>query len=163
MKLLSREMELMREHIKKKGIGKLLTVYAFVFVLVIIIETFASYNLYLLGQTHGQIPLLREIFSATAIVVAAFTVIANVVFMGGRTKSEREFIYYFRTRPLVVLSSTAILGDIVAVFLHTETGHGYIIFFTSLIALNLLAVGFAVYGSEKAIEGPENKKNTRKI
>ncbi len=149
--VLEREMELTRKHIKKVGLAKILFIYLFVLILIITIEVFASLNIYMLRQTDGGVPFLREIFSALAIIIAAFTVIANMVFIGQGSKSEKEFHYYFRTRPLIIFSVTAILGDIFAVFLAGRTTFPYIIFFTSLIALNIFAVGFAVYSTEKVL------------
>ena len=55
----------------------------------------------------------------------------------------------------------ALVADRVRHVLYTKTGHGYIIFFTSLIALNLIAVGFAVYGAEKVMEVSTHNRKDR--
>ena len=149
--MLDRERELMRKHVEKVGWGKILLMYALVLVVIIIIETFASFNIYLLRRSPEEVPILRDLFSMIAIIVAAFTIIANLVFQGGRTKADREFHYFFSTRPLLLFSGTAIVGDIAAVFLVGRTGFAYTVFFTSLIALNLFAIGYAIYCTEKAL------------
>jgi len=150
--VLDRERELMRKHIKKVGIKHILVTYIFVLILVIFVELFASYNIHLLDQMPGGSLILREIFSVVAVVVVVFTVVANIVFMGGRKKADKEFHYYFRTRPLLLFSGTAVLGDIVAVFIVHNTSFVYMVFFTSLIALNMIAIGFALWSAEKAIK-----------
>jgi hypothetical protein len=153
MNFLKRERQLMRKFVKDVGVAKIILTTLFILVIVILIEAFASYNIYMLKETAEGIPFLRELFSAVAIMVAAFTVIANIVFRGGRTKADREFHYYFRTRPLLLFSTTAILGDLFAVFLiGGRTSFPYVVFFTSLIALNLFAIGFAIHCTEKAME-----------
>lgn len=141
----------MREHVKRVGIVRLILIYLFVLVIIIIIEAFASLNIYLLEEGAQGEPVLREIFSMVAIIVAAFTVIANILFLGGRSKADREFHYYFRTRPLLIYSATAIMGDIIAVLLAGKTTYPYMVFYTSLIALNLFAIGFAIHAVEKVI------------
>jgi hypothetical protein len=151
MKLLEREMELMREHVKEVGVRHIMLTYLFVLAFIIFIEAFASYNIQVLQQVENSSAVLREIFSIIAVVVVAFTVIANIVFLGGRKKADREFHYYFRTRPLLLFSSVAVLGDLVAIFVAHKTGYGYVVFYTSLIALNLFALLFAVYSAERAI------------
>jgi hypothetical protein len=156
--ILERERELTREHIKKVGMTKILVTYLLVLCAIVIVEAFASLNIYLLNEAEKGVPLLREIFSALAIIIASFTVIANIVFLGGKSKADREFHYYFRTRPLLLYSFTAIAGDIFAVFLAHNTGFPYIVFFTSLIALNLFAIGFAIYSTEKALNREINHR-----
>jgi hypothetical protein len=141
----------MREHIKKVGAGKLAVLYLLVLATVVVIEIFATYNLQMIDEIRDSARILRELFSTIAIIVAAFTVIANVVFVGGKTKADREFHYYFRTRPLWVYSATAIIGDIVAIFLAHNTGYAYTVFFTSLIAVNIISIAFALHSAEKAI------------
>lgn len=150
--ILKRERELMKEHVKKVGLGKLLLTYILILIAIVIIEAFASLNIYLLTEVAGGARIMRDIFSTVAIIVAAFTVIANVVFLGGRTKADREFHYYFSTRPLLLYSGTAIVGDIIAIFLVHNTSYPYIVFFTSLIALNIFAIGFALYSVERVIK-----------
>ncbi len=149
--MLDRERQLMRQHIRKVGVRHIILTYLFVLFFIIIIEVFASYNIQVLQQVEDGSAMLRELFSVIAIVVVAFTVIANLVFLGGKKKSDREFHYYFRTRPLLLFSSVAVLGDLVAIFVAHNTGYGYVVFYTSLIALNLFALGFAVYSAESAI------------
>lgn len=150
--VLEKEMQLMREHVKKVGVKRLLLMYLMVLLIIVIIEVFASFNLYLITESEGSHTILRDIFSTVAIMVIAFTVIANVVFLGGRTKADREFHYYFRTRPLLIYSTVAVLGDIFAVFVIHNFSYPYIVFLTSLIALNLWAIGFAVYATEKVLQ-----------
>ncbi|MFC1742219.1 hypothetical protein ACFL3V_06810, partial [Nanoarchaeota archaeon] len=152
-----KERRLMQKHVKKVGWKHLLLTYAFVLLLIVIIETFASLNIYLLRETDVGIPVLRELFSTIAIFVAVFTVIANIIFMGGSSKTEREFQYYFRTRPLLLFSTTAIVGDIFAVYLVGRVSYPYIVFFTSLIALNVFTFGFAIYGLERYIRSQFKK------
>jgi hypothetical protein len=149
--VLNRERELMRKHVKKVGWKRILLMYALVLVVIIIIEAFASLNIYLLRESPQGVPILRDVFSVIAIIVAAFTIIANLVFLGGRSKADREFHYFFSTRPLLLFSGTAIIGDIVAVFLVGRAGFAYIVFFSSLIALNIFAIGYAVYCTERAL------------
>jgi hypothetical protein len=148
---LKKERELTRKHVKKLGVGRLLLTYALVLFAIILIEAFASINIHLLKEVEGGAMIMRDIFSVIAIVVAMFTVIANIVFLGGRTKEDREFHYYFSTRPLLLYSGTAVIGDIIAIFLVHNTSYPYIIFFTSLITLNIFAIGFAVYSVERVI------------
>ncbi|MBU2561484.1 MAG: hypothetical protein KKD17_04245 [Nanoarchaeota archaeon] len=148
---LKRERELMRKHVKRVGIGRLLLTSLFVLIVIVVIEAFASLNIYLLEEGAKGEPVLREIFSMVAIIVAAFTIIANILFLGGRSKADREFHYYFRTRPLLIFSATAIIGDIVAVLVVGKTTYPYMVFYTSLIALNLFAIGFAIHAVEKVI------------
>ena len=154
--ILKRERELMRKHVNDVGMAKLLLMYLFALIIIVIIEVFASINLHILAQTEGSHTILRDIFSIVAIIVVAFTVIANIVFLGGTTKADREFHYYFRTRPLLLYSTIAVAGDIFAVFVVHNLSYPYIVFFTSLIALNLWAIGFAVYSTEKALEKNKN-------
>ena len=149
--ILERERELMKEHVKKVGVRHILLMYLFVLFVIVLVEGFASFNIHLLKEVEGGAMILRDIFSTVAIVVVAFTFIANIVFLGGRTKADREFHYYFRTRPLLLFSATAVLGDAVAVFLVHNTSYPYVVFFTSLIALNIFAIGFAIYSTEKVL------------
>jgi hypothetical protein len=150
--MLEREKELLREHIKKVGIARLLVTYLLVIIFIIAVEVFASLNIYLLeGSEHSE-PILRDVFSITAIVVAVFTVIANVVFAGSGSKHDRDFHYYFRIRPLMIYSVTAIVGDIVAVALAGETSYIYVVFFTSMIALSLFSIVFAVHTAESTFK-----------
>lgn len=154
--LLDKERELMRKHVRKTGIKRLLLMYLLALIIIVVIEVFASLNLHILAEVEGRATILRDVFSTVAILVVAFTVIANIVFMGGRTKADREFHYYFRTRPLLLYSTVAVAGDIFAVFVVHNLSHPYIVFFTALIALNLWALGFAVYSTERALE--KNKR-----
>ncbi|MBW2972253.1 hypothetical protein KY359_04425 [Candidatus Woesearchaeota archaeon] len=149
--VLDRERELMRDHVKKVGVRHILITYIFVLAVIIFIEAFASYNIHLLKEVEGGAMIMRDIFSIVAVIVVAFTVVANIIFLGGRSKADTEFHYYFRTRPLLLYSATAVIGDIIAVFLVHNTSYPYMVFFTSLIALNLFAIGFAIYSVEKAI------------
>ena len=149
--MLERERELMREHIKKVGVARLILTYIIVLIIIIIIEVFASYNIYALQSTEHAEPVLREVFAMIAIIVAVFSIIARTVFLGARDKASREFNYYFRLRPLLIFSAVAIVGDLVAVTLSGETSYPYVVFFTSLIAISVFAIGFAIYSAEKAI------------
>ena len=154
--ILKQERELMRKHVKNIGLNKILLMYLFALIIIVIIEVFASINLHILAQTEGNHTILRDIFSIVAIIVVTFTVIANVIFLGGKTKADREFHYYFRTRPLLLYSTIAVAGDIFAVFVVHNLNYPYMVFFTALIALNLWAIGFAIYSTEKVLE--KNKK-----
>lgn len=149
--MLDRERELMRKYVNKVGWAKILLMYTIVLVVIIIIEAFASLNIYVLGESPSGVPILREMFSMIAIIVAVFTIIANLVFQGGMTKADREFHYFFRTRPLLLFSGTAIVGDIIAVFLVGRASFPYIVFFTSLISLNIFTIGYAIYCTEKTL------------
>lgn len=149
--ILEKERALMRKHIKEVGIAKILLTYFFILMLVILIEAFASYNIFMIKDIHAEVPLLREIFSAMAIIIAAFTIIANMVFLGGRSRADKEFHYYFRTRPLLLFSGTAVIGDIFAIFYAGNATYPFIVFFTSLIALNIFTAGFAIHATEKAL------------
>ncbi len=142
----------MRKHVNKVGVPKLLLTYLLALIVVIVVEVFASVNLHLLQDVPDASLILRDVFSVIAIMVAAFTVIANIVFLGGRTKEDREFHYYFRTRPLLLYSGGAILGDLVAIFLIHNTSFGYMVFYTALIALNVFAIGFAIHATEKMLK-----------
>jgi len=141
----------MKEHIKKVGVRHILITYLFVLIAITLIESFASYNIQVLQHIENSSAIFREMFSIIAVIVVAFTVIANIVFMGGRKKADREFHYYFRTRPLILFTSVAVIGDMVAIFVAHNTGYGYVVFYTSLIALNIFAVAFAIYSAERAI------------
>lgn len=141
----------MREHIRRVGVNRLIITYLIVLLFVFLVEAYASYNIHILHNVEGGAAVLRDIFSMVAVIVAAFTVIANVVFAGGKTKADREFHYYFRTRPLWVYSATAVIGDVIAIFLAHNTGYAYTVFFTSLLAINIIAILFAIHAAEKAI------------
>ncbi|MBW2968172.1 hypothetical protein KY362_06830 [Candidatus Woesearchaeota archaeon] len=145
-------MELMHKHVKEVGIAKLLLMYLFVIIVIVIIETFVSYNIYILEEIPGGVPILRELFSTVAIVVAMFAIVSNVVFFSGRRGKRREFHYYFHMRPLLLFSMTAIIGDIFAWFLVGRTGYFYAVFFTALLTLNIYATGFAIYSVEKYLK-----------
>jgi hypothetical protein len=149
--ILKRERELTKEYVKKMGAKRILLTYLLVLLVIIVLESFASFNIHLLKEVEHGAMIMRDIFSTIAIIVVAFTVIANIIFLGGRTKEDREFHYYFRTRPLLLYSATAVLGDIIAIFLVHNTSYPYIVFFTSLISLNIFAIGFAIYSTENAL------------
>ncbi|MFH1063446.1 MAG: hypothetical protein V1729_00030 [Candidatus Woesearchaeota archaeon] len=152
MLISKRERELMKKHVKRVGFPKLFLTYLVALVVVIVIEVFASVNLHLIRDVPDGSLILRDVFSIIAIMVAAFTVIANIVFLGGRTKEDREFHYYFRTRPILMYSGSAILGDIVAIFMIHNTSFAYMVFYTALIALNVFAMGFAIHSTERMLK-----------
>jgi hypothetical protein len=159
--MLEREKELMREHIKKVGLARLILIYLIVIIIIIIIEAFASYNIYTLQSTGSSGPVLTEAFPIMAIMVAVLSIIARTVLLGERDKAAKEFNYYFRIRPLVVFSVVAIAGDLVALTLSGETSYPYVVFFTSFIAISLYTMGFAVFSAEKAMPG-KKKLTTHK-
>ncbi len=150
--ILKRERELMRQHINKVGVRHILITYLFILLAIIFIEAFASYNIHMIQEVEHSSVILREIFSIIAVMVVVFTIISNIIFLGGRKKADREFHYYFRTRPLLLFTTVAVIGDIIAIFVAHNTGYGYVVFYTALISLNIFALGFAAYSAEKAIK-----------
>jgi hypothetical protein len=150
--MLEIERKLLLEHIKEVGIARLLFMYLLVIIFIIVVEAFASFNIYILEESQQSTPILRDVFSITAITVAVFTVIANAVFAGSGSKHDRDFHYYFRIRPLMIYSVTAIVGDIIAVALAGRTSYIYVVFFTSMIALSLFSIVFAVHTAESTFK-----------
>ena len=142
----------MREHIKRAGAAKIILTSLFVIFLIIIIESFAAYNILVLHLADGDGAILKDTFSILAIAVAASTIIAKTVFTRWKDKHAAEFHYYFRIRPMLLYSAVAVLGDMAAISFVQKTSYIYIVFFTSLIAINIFATGFAIYSAEKAIK-----------
>ncbi len=145
------EHELMRKYVEEVGKKRIVITSLIVLALVFGIEVFASINIHLLHQVEHGPMVLRDIFSMIAVFVAAFTIIANLIFQGGLSEEDRKIHYYFRTRPLIVMSVVAVLGDVIAISLVHNTGYLYVVFFTSLIAINVLTIFFAIHSIEKAI------------
>ncbi|NQU78752.1 hypothetical protein HQ545_03195 [Candidatus Woesearchaeota archaeon] len=57
-----------------------------------------------------------------------------------------------RTKHLPLYSTIAIVGDLIAISVAHNTSAPYVIFFSALIALNIFAVGFAIYSVEKSVK-----------
>ena len=149
--LLQKERELMRQHVKNVGLIRILLTYLLILVVIIAVESLASYKIHLIKDVVHSAAILRDVFSIIAVMVVTFTIISNTVFIGGRKKADREFHYYFRTRPLLFFSGVAVFGDIIAISVAHNTGPGYIMFYASLISLNVFAIGLAIHSAEKAI------------
>jgi len=144
--MFEKEMKMMREHLKGVSKTEIAVTLILVILTVAVTEFFASMNFYMLQNTLVRSSMLLGLFSILGVLTIMLSTIAQILISG---EKDKEFNYYFRTRPLWVLSLTSIIGDIVAVFMTTHASYYYVVFFTSLTAINILAIGFAIYCMEK--------------
>ena len=147
--MFEKEMQMMREHLKGVSKTQMAAILLLVILTVAVTEFFASMNFYMLQNTLVRSQVLLGLFSILGVLTIMLSTIAQILISG---EKDKEFNFYFRTRPLWVLSLTAIIGDIIAVFMTTHASYYYVVFFTSLTAINILAIGFALYCMEKSIE-----------
>jgi hypothetical protein len=156
MMFFAREKELMREYVRKTNKTSLAVTFIILIITIAVTEFFASFNIYLLQHVPQSEKILLGFFEISALLTITAALLSLIIVSG----MTDEFNYYFRKRPLMIFASAATIGNFAAFFVIENTSYPYVVFFSSLTAINVLTIAFSIYSAENVLE--EKHRQTRR-